>query len=142
DPAVAQVVDGLADVLQRDAGVEQPLDDLEHEDVAERVQPLRPGAGGAADGGCDQTGTGPVVELSVGDPCSGTRRRAAVTDQVGVDLVVARRADGGVAEELTLGAGALVAHVSVLLWSRVAPALRVDGFAPDPGLAPTDLRCH
>src|SRR3954447_11893874 len=35
DPAVAQVVDGLADVLQGDAGVEQPLDDLEHEDVAE-----------------------------------------------------------------------------------------------------------
>src|SRR3712207_4203925 len=42
DPARAQVVDGLADVLQRDTGVEQPLDDLQHEDVAERVQPLRP----------------------------------------------------------------------------------------------------
>ena len=40
DAALAQVGDGGADVLQRDAGVEQPLDDLEHEDVAEAVEPL------------------------------------------------------------------------------------------------------
>src|SRR3712207_9466141 len=39
-PALAEVVDGLADVLQRDAGVQEPLDDLEHEDVAEGVEPL------------------------------------------------------------------------------------------------------
>ena len=71
--------------------------------------------------GRDQAGAGPVVELAVGDPRSGTRRRAAVADEVGVDLVVRRGADSGVAEELTLGAVALVAHVSVLLWSRSRP---------------------
>src|SRR5215469_781716 len=38
--AVPQVVDRGADLLQRDAGVEQPLDDLEHQDVAETVEPL------------------------------------------------------------------------------------------------------
>ena len=39
---VAQVLHGGADLLQRYPGVEQPLDDLEHQDVAEAVQPLRP----------------------------------------------------------------------------------------------------
>src|SRR3954465_11457263 len=65
-----------------------------------------------------ESGRGPVVELPVGDACSGTRRRATVTDEVGVDLVVRRSPHGGVAEELTLGAIALVAHVSVPLLSR------------------------
>ena len=49
DAALAQVVDGDADVVQRDAGVEQPLDDLEDQDVLERVQPLAARAGRAAD---------------------------------------------------------------------------------------------
>ena len=58
-------------------------------------------------------------------------------DEVDTDLVVARRADSGVAEELTLGAGALVAHVGVLLWSRSARAGRVDG-STCLGIAPTE----
>src|SRR5690349_770611 len=45
DPALAQMVHGDADVMQRDAGIEQPLDDLEDQDVLERVQPLAAGTG-------------------------------------------------------------------------------------------------
>ena len=37
---LAQVVDGNADVVQLDAGVQQALDDLEDQDVLERIQPL------------------------------------------------------------------------------------------------------
>jgi hypothetical protein len=47
--ALTQVINRDTDVVQRDAGVEQTLDDLEHEDVFERVQPLAAGSGGAAD---------------------------------------------------------------------------------------------
>src|SRR5699024_10299631 len=42
-PALTQVLDGDADLLQRDPRVQEPLDDLEHEDVAEAVQPLAAG---------------------------------------------------------------------------------------------------
>ena len=52
--ALAQVVNRDADVVQRDAGVQQSLDDLEHQDVFERVQPLAAGAGGAANRRHDQ----------------------------------------------------------------------------------------
>src|SRR6478752_495480 len=65
--ALAQVLDRGADLLQRDAGVQEALDDLEHQDVAEGVEPLGAGAGGAAHAGLDETGAGPVVELPVGD---------------------------------------------------------------------------
>src|SRR4051794_19834099 len=41
-----QVRDGGADLLQRDAGVEQTLDDLEDQDVAEAVEALGAGTGG------------------------------------------------------------------------------------------------
>ena len=68
DPAGTQVLDRGPDLLQRDAGVDQPLDHLEDQDVAEAVEPLGAGAGGAADLGHDQSGAGPVVELPVGDP--------------------------------------------------------------------------
>src|SRR3954451_21800436 len=49
DTAVVEVLDGGADVLQRDPGVEQSLDDLQHEDVAEAVEALAAGAVGRAD---------------------------------------------------------------------------------------------
>ena len=67
DAASAQHRDGAADLLQRDAGVEQPLDHLEHEDVAETVEALGARAAGRAHGRLDQAGAGPVVELAVGD---------------------------------------------------------------------------
>src|SRR5690606_38089005 len=54
DAAVAQVLDGGTDLLQRDAGVEEALDDLEHEDVAEAVETLR--AAAARDGGVARGG--------------------------------------------------------------------------------------
>ena len=58
------------------------LDELEHEDVAEAVEPLRAGAGGTAHGGLDELGARPVVELAVGD-AGGTRGDgAAVPDLV------------------------------------------------------------
>src|ERR1700760_698476 len=65
--AVAQVVHCGADLLQRDAGVEQALDHLEDEDVAEAVEALGSRAVGPADAGLNQPGAGPVVELTVGD---------------------------------------------------------------------------
>src|SRR5215470_10598159 len=82
--AVTQMVDGGADLLQGDAGVEQALDDLEHEDVAEAVEPLRPGPVRGPDAGLHQRGTRPVVKLAVGDPGGGAGGRAAVSDVLGV----------------------------------------------------------
>ena len=80
--ALAQMVDGDADVVQRDAGVQQSLDDLEDEDVLERVQPLAAGPGGAADRRHDQRGPGPVVQLAVGDAGDLAGARPAVADQL------------------------------------------------------------
>ena len=47
DAALAQVLNRQPDLVQRDAGVEEPFDDFEDEDVPEAVEPLRAGAGGA-----------------------------------------------------------------------------------------------
>src|SRR5262247_2756464 len=82
--AVTQVVDGGADLLQRDAGIEQALDDLEHEDVAEAVEPLRPRPMRGPHAGLHQRGARPVVQLAVGDPGGGAGGRAAVADVPGV----------------------------------------------------------
>ncbi|KPC71608.1 hypothetical protein ADL26_15375, partial [Thermoactinomyces vulgaris] len=60
-------LDGFADVLEGDAGVEEAFDDLEDDDVAEGVEAVGARARGAADGGFDEAGAGPVVELAVGD---------------------------------------------------------------------------
>src|SRR5262249_61511953 len=75
--AVTQVVDGGAELRQRDAGIEQALDDLEHEDVAEAVEPLRTRAVRGTDAGLHQRGTRPVVQLAVGDPGGGAGGWAA-----------------------------------------------------------------
>src|ERR1700722_3615478 len=85
--AIAQVLDRGPDLLERDARVEQPLDDLQHEDVAEAVQPLRAGPVGGTDARFDQRGAGPVVELAVGDAGRGACGRPAVAD---LTLVPAR----------------------------------------------------
>ena len=76
--------DGGADVLQRDAGVEQPLDDLEHDHVAEAVQALGAGAVGGPDAGLDQAGARPVVQLAVGDAGRRTGRGSPVADLLGL----------------------------------------------------------
>ena len=89
-PASRSCVDGGADLLQRDAGVEQSLDELQHEDVAEAVEALRSRAGRAADGGLDELGAGPVVELAVADAGRAGRDRAAVAGGV-VDARACRR---------------------------------------------------
>src|SRR5215472_9061943 len=98
--AVPQVVDGRADLLQRDTGVEQALDHLEHQDVAEAVEPLgaRPVRG--PDAGLHQAGARPVVELAVGDPGGGAGGRPAVPDVLGTGGEI-------LAEQETLLAGAL-----------------------------------
>src|SRR6478735_5918412 len=97
DAALTQVCDGDADLLERDAGVEEALDDLEHEDVAEPVEALRARARGAADRRLDEPRAGPVVELAVGDAGGTARGGPAVADVVGeVGQVVG--------EEQTLGA--------------------------------------
>src|SRR6188508_47874 len=61
DAGCPELLDRGADLLQRDAGVEQALDELEHEDVAEAVEPLRSGTRSAANGGFDELCAGPVV---------------------------------------------------------------------------------
>lgn len=81
-------VDRCADLLEGDAGVEQPLDDLEQQDVTEGVQALRAGALGSSDGGLDQPGTGPVVQLPVGDAGDAAGHRATVA---GVDVKLRER---------------------------------------------------
>src|SRR4051794_23324064 len=67
DAGLTELVDRGADLLQRDAGVEEPLDELEDQDVAEAVEALRAGAGRTADRGLDEPRAGPVVELPVAD---------------------------------------------------------------------------
>ena len=65
--AGTQVLDGGANLLQGHAGVEQSLHNLEHEHVAEAIEALGTGSGGATHGGYDQVGACPVVELAVGN---------------------------------------------------------------------------
>ncbi len=84
-PAARSWFDGGADLLQRDAGVEEALDELQHEDVAEAVETLRTRARGAAHGGLDELGAGPVVQLAVGDAGGAGGDGAPVADRV-VDL--------------------------------------------------------
>ena len=83
DPALTQVLHGGADLLQRDARVEQSLDDLQDQDVAEAVQALGARAAGAADARLDESGACPVVELAVGDAGGGADGRTAVADVLG-----------------------------------------------------------
>src|SRR5450756_470628 len=79
-PAFAQVVDCRPDLLQRDPGVKQALDHLEHEDVAEPVQALRTGTVRGPDARLDESGACPVIELAIGDSRRGARRRRAIAD--------------------------------------------------------------
>src|SRR5690606_2220500 len=72
EAALAQVLDGGADVLQGHTGVEEALDDLQHDDVAEAVQPLAARPVGGPHTRFHQSRAGPVVQLAIGDP----RRRA------------------------------------------------------------------
>src|ERR1700679_282361 len=82
---------GAADLLERDTGVEQALDHLEDQDVAEAVQALGAGAVSPADAGLDQASSGPVVELAVGDAGRAAGRRTAVTGPGLVGLIEAER---------------------------------------------------
>src|SRR5260370_1101395 len=66
--AVAQVLDRGPDLLQRDPGVEQPLDDLQHEDVAEAVQALPAGPVGGTDPGLDPPAS--PVSAGIAGPAS------------------------------------------------------------------------
>ena len=84
-PSFMKGVDRCADLLEGDTGVEQSLDDLEQQNVAEGVQALRAGPPGPPDGGLHQPGTGPVVQLPVGDAGSSAGDRSAIT-RVGVEL--------------------------------------------------------
>ena len=61
------VFDRLARGLQRDVGVEQPLDDLELDEIRVRVETLRAAAVRVAHRRAHEIGAGPVVELAVGD---------------------------------------------------------------------------
>ncbi|CRK51306.1 hypothetical protein RHCRD62_20745 [Rhodococcus sp. RD6.2] len=95
DAALTQVIHRDPNVLQRDAGVEESLDDLEDEDVLERVQTLAARACCAPDRRDDQRRPRPVVELAVGDP----RDLACDGNPVADELV----GDGIVGEQSGLG---------------------------------------
>src|SRR5689334_4061754 len=93
-PVVTQVLDGGADLLQGNARVEKPFDDLEHEDVTEAVEALRPGAVRRAHAGLYEAGARPVVKLAVGDAGRGARRGAPIPD-LGVAIVERARSSFG-----------------------------------------------
>ena len=110
DAPLAQVAHRDADLLQRHTGVEQPLHDLEHEDVAEAVEPLRTRARSRAHAGLHEPGAGPVVELAVGDARRAAGGRAAVTDVLvedrqvlGEQQTLRRRRNAGRARHATRG---------------------------------------
>ena len=77
--------DSRADLLERDAGIEKALDDLEDQDVAEGVETLGARPLGAADRRLNQSGASPVVELTVGDAGGAAGDRTPVA-RVGVEL--------------------------------------------------------
>jgi hypothetical protein len=97
DAPLAERLDRDADLLERDAGVEQPFDNLEHEDVAEAVEPLRARPGRAPHRRLHQAGPGPVVELAVRDAGGPAGRRPAVADVLAQlrQVVVEEQALGG-----------------------------------------------
>src|ERR671912_414496 len=82
DAAFAQVLGSLADLLERNSGVEKTLDDLEDQDVAEGVEALGARSGRRPNGRLHQTGPRPVVELTVGDACRSAGGRAPKADVV------------------------------------------------------------
>ena len=63
---------------KRHAGVEQPLDHLQLDQVACRSSAAGSRCPGLGDRGAEQVGPGPVVELAVGDADDGADLRAAV----------------------------------------------------------------
>ena len=67
-PRFAQLSDGRANLLQRDAGVEQALDEFQHEDVAKPIQALRARTTRALHGRLNEARARPVVELAVANP--------------------------------------------------------------------------
>ncbi len=71
----AEALDRPPGLLQFETGVEEPLDDLELEDVPVGVAALAPAAGGVGDRRAQQVGPGPVVELPIGDADEGTDLR-------------------------------------------------------------------
>src|SRR5260370_17413408 len=91
---MAQMLHGGADLLQGYPGVEQPLDDLQHEDVAETVQALGAGPVGRPDTRLHESRARPVVELTVGDPGGRARGGPTVTGVlwIAVALVVEAQA--------------------------------------------------
>jgi hypothetical protein len=64
---LAHVVDRLAHLLEAGACIGQPADDLQLEEVVERVQPLGPRPLRRLDRGRDETRASPVIELAVSD---------------------------------------------------------------------------
>ncbi len=76
---LAKDLHGGADLLEAHAGVEEALDDLELNDVVEAVEALRSGPCRRLDRGAQQTGTRPVVELSVRDADDGAHLWCAVS---------------------------------------------------------------
>ncbi|COX83373.1 Uncharacterised protein [Mycobacterium tuberculosis] len=92
DATLAQMVNCNPDVVQRDTGVEQPFDDLENQDVLERVQPLAAGSCRTTDRRHNQRCARPIVELAVGDPSDLAGARSAITYQLVRNGIVGEQA--------------------------------------------------
>src|SRR5215211_5774135 len=71
------MLDRGTDLLQRNAGIDKPLDHLQDQDVSEAVEALGTGSRRTPDLRNDQAGTRPIVKLSVGDSGGAARDRPA-----------------------------------------------------------------
>ena len=76
---LAEDVDGLADLFQAHAGIEQALDHLELDDISEGIQPLRTRPFGVLERRLDQIGPGPIIQLAVGDPDQAANQGCPIT---------------------------------------------------------------
>src|SRR5690625_1483029 len=70
---------GSADLLERNAGIQEAFYDFQNQNIAETVQALRSRPGSRAHGWLHETRACPVVELSVGDSCGFAGGGPAIT---------------------------------------------------------------
>src|SRR5262249_56364359 len=107
-----------ADLLQRDARVQQALDHLQHADVAEAVEALGPGSVRRPHARLHQAGPGPVVELAVGNPGGGAGRGPPVADIVGMN------GEAFVTKDQSLLSGVLHGGAALRRFAVVTPGYR------------------
>lgn len=102
--AAAQRGQGGADVGQGHPGDQQPLDDLEDQDVTEAVEPVGSRSARGPQGGFDQAGAGPVVELPAASLALAATLLTGAVDQVSGVVSAVRGPEGYGVGDLGFGA--------------------------------------